>query len=73
VPRSIVQEQLKKVLVAGGNTILVLMQTPMIGNVSEDLVTIASAGSIFMNSKEYKVPKLHQQNLDKETNIKEIE
>jgi hypothetical protein len=32
----IVQEQVKKVSVTGGNPISVLTQTPIIGNVSED-------------------------------------
>jgi hypothetical protein len=50
VSGKIVQEQVKKVPVTGGNPISVLTQTPIIGNVSEDLVTIASTGSSFMNS-----------------------
>jgi hypothetical protein len=43
----IVEEQVKKVPVTGGNPILVLTQTPITGNGSEDPITIASVGSSF--------------------------
>lgn len=69
----IVQEKVKKLQVTLGNPISVLTQNPIIGNANEDLVTIASVGSNFMNATKDHIRNLCQQNLEKEAMIKELE
>jgi hypothetical protein len=46
----IVQEQVKKVPMMGGNPISVVTQTPVIRDVREDPIAIASDGSSFMSA-----------------------
>jgi hypothetical protein len=55
------------------NPILVLTQTPIIGNVNEDPVAIAFIGSAFMNTTEDNIQNLYKQNMKKEARIGELE
>jgi hypothetical protein len=53
--------------------ILVLTQVPIIGDVRENSIATATAGTSFMNANEYNIRRLCQQNQEKEERIRELE
>jgi hypothetical protein len=68
----IVKEQVNKVSVTRGNPILVLTQLPIIRNVNEYPIFIASTGATFMNFMEDNIWNLCQKYMEEER-IKELE
>jgi hypothetical protein len=69
----IMQEKVNKVLTTQGMLISVLMQVPITGDVRENPIATASAGTAFMNANEDNIQRLCQQNQENEAIIKELE
>jgi hypothetical protein len=53
------QQQVRKVLVTGGNPLFVVTETPVIENVSDDPLSIASAGHPFTTMMEHNLKNLY--------------
>jgi hypothetical protein len=68
-----VQEKVNKVLVTEGALISIVTHVPVMRDVREDHVSIATIGSMFMNSNVENIQRLCQQNKEKDVRIKELE
>jgi hypothetical protein len=69
----IVQEWVKKVSVTEGAPISVVTHVPVTGDVREDPISTAKAGSAFMNANIDNIQRLCRQNEEKESRIRELE
>jgi hypothetical protein len=69
-PQAYCTRENKKVSVMGGKSNINPHRNPVIENVSEDPISIASIGTTFTTTTKHNIKNLYHQNLEKDARIK---
>jgi hypothetical protein len=68
----IMKQKFRKVLVTCGNPLSIIIETPVMENVSDDPLSIASIGTPFTTTKKHNLRHLYHHNQEKDAIIKEL-